>query len=316
MLLVHGLKVGSFLTNLFLTTVLLVPTAQADTLVKFEPVAPGVFAFIGEIGARTIDNQGLNANIGLIETPEGNVLIDSGATWLGAEQIEQAAKKVSNRPIRWVINTGGQDHRWLGNGYFQSKQAQVIAHERGKKDMETRGGDHLTALTNLLGKAAEKTQIAMPNLWLQGDSNTLVLGGTTLVLISNSGGHTPGDVMVWLPQTKVLFSGDIVYLERLLSVLPVSSTKAWMKALEAIEQLDAIQIVPGHGKIGDKAAVKSSTTGYLTALRSHMKKAVDAGQDISEAIKQFDSSPWKRLANADSLHPGNASRVYLELELE
>ncbi len=302
--------------NLFVAAGLFSNTSFASNLVKFEPIAPGVFAFIGPIGARTVGNQGLNANIGLIETNEGNVLIDSGATWLGAEQIEQAAKKVSSRPIRWVINTGGQDHRWLGNGYFQDKKATVIAHELAKKDMQNRGGDQLAALNALLGNAANRTQAAMPDQWLKGDSTTLTLGGQQFVFLSSGGGHTPGDLMVWLPQSKILFSGDIVYLERLLSVLPVSSTKAWIKALETIEQLDVLQIIPGHGKVGDKVVVKSSSTSYLAALRIHMKKAVDAGQDISESIKQFDLSPWKRLANAESLHPSNASRVYLEVELE
>jgi glyoxylase-like metal-dependent hydrolase (beta-lactamase superfamily II) len=290
--------------------------AHASDLVKFELVAPGVFAFIGEIGPRTVSNQGLNANIGLVETSEGNVLIDSGATWLGAEQIERAAKKVSNRPIRWVINTGGQDHRWLGNGYFQSQKATVIAHELAKKDMENRGGDQLTALRTLLGTAANQTQAAMPNQLLKGGSNTIAIGGKQFVFLSTGGGHTPGDLMVWLADTKVLFSGDIVYLDRLLSVLPVSNTKAWLKALESIEQLDALKIVPGHGKVSDKASVKISSYAYLNAMRIHMKKALDAGQDISESIKQFDFSAWKHLANAETLHPGNASRVYLELELE
>jgi glyoxylase-like metal-dependent hydrolase (beta-lactamase superfamily II) len=302
--------------NLLLVVAAYSKPAHASDLVKFELVSPGVYAFIGEIGARTLGNQGLNANIGLVETSEGNVLIDSGATWLGAEQIERAAKKVSNRPIRWVINTGGQDHRWLGNGFFQHQKATVIAHELAKKDMENRSGDQLVVLRALLGIAANQTQAAMPNQWLKGTTNTLVLGDKQFVLLSSGGGHTPGDLMVWLPTDKVLFSGDIVYLDRLLSVLPVSNTKAWLKALESIEPLDAFKIVPGHGKISDKAAVKNSNYSYLNALRAHMKKAVDAGQDISESIKQFDFSAWKHLANAESLHPGNASRVYLEVEQE
>jgi formate/nitrite transporter FocA (FNT family) len=73
--------------NLFVCVGLFSSTSFAADLVKFEPIAPGVFAFIGPIGARTVGNQGLNANIGLIETNEGNILIDSGATWLGAEHL-------------------------------------------------------------------------------------------------------------------------------------------------------------------------------------------------------------------------------------
>ena len=106
--------------------------------VRFDPVAPGVYAFIGETGARTRENEGLNANIGLVVTPAGALLIDSGATQQGARQIHDAVKRVTTQPVRWVINTGGQDHRWLGNGYFQAQGAELIAHEQGRADMQAR----------------------------------------------------------------------------------------------------------------------------------------------------------------------------------
>jgi glyoxylase-like metal-dependent hydrolase (beta-lactamase superfamily II) len=84
--------------------------------VRFERVAEGVYAHIGDTGARTVANQGLNANIGLVLTPGGAVLIDSGATAGSAQRIQDAVRRVTPLPVKWVINTGGQDHRWLGNG--------------------------------------------------------------------------------------------------------------------------------------------------------------------------------------------------------
>lgn len=97
--------------------------------VRFERVAEGVYAHVGELGGRTAVNQGLNANIGLVLTPGGAVLIDSGATARSARRIAEAARQVTALPIRWVINTGGQDHRWLGNGYFKAQGAQLIGHD-------------------------------------------------------------------------------------------------------------------------------------------------------------------------------------------
>jgi hypothetical protein len=88
----------------------------------------------------------LAANIGLVVTPAGAVLIDSGATFQSARQIAEAARKVTSQPIKWVINTGGQDHRWLGNGYFQAQGAELVAHAAGEADMKNRGNDHLQAL--------------------------------------------------------------------------------------------------------------------------------------------------------------------------
>jgi len=114
--------------------------------VRFQPVAEGVYAHVGDKGARTIENEGLNANIGLVVTPAGAVLIDSGATFQSARQIAEAVRKITPQPIRWVINTGGQDHRWLGNGYFTSQGAEVIAHVGAQADMNSRGNDHLQGL--------------------------------------------------------------------------------------------------------------------------------------------------------------------------
>jgi len=79
--------------------------------VVFKPVADGVYAYIGDSEGRTYDNEGLNANIGLVVTPAGAVLIDSGATFQTARKIHKEAQKVTSQPVKWVINTGGQVHR-------------------------------------------------------------------------------------------------------------------------------------------------------------------------------------------------------------
>ena len=76
--------------------------------VRLQPVAEGVYAHIGDKLSRSLANEGLNANIGLVVTPAGAVLIDRGASWSSAGQIDQAIKRVTAQPVRWVINTGGQ----------------------------------------------------------------------------------------------------------------------------------------------------------------------------------------------------------------
>ena len=83
-----------------------------------------------------------------------------------------------------------------------------------------------------------------------------------------------------------------------------------------LEPLASVLQLPGHGKVTDLATARADTRVYLEALRAHMKKAVDDGTDISAAIRGFDAQPFMRLLNAAELHPGNASRTYLELERE
>ncbi|MFC3682449.1 MBL fold metallo-hydrolase [Hydrogenophaga luteola] len=284
--------------------------------VKFQPVAPGIYAFIGEKSGRTYANEGLNANIGLVVTPAGALLIDSGASWQGAQQLHAAVKKVTDQPVKWVINTGGQDHRWLGNGYFIAQGAEVIAHASGKADLLARGGDHLAALQPALKEKLDGTVPNLPTRWLTGNDETLNLGGMAIEVKHRGGAHTPGDLMVWLPQQRVVFSGDIVYVDRMLGVIPVSHTGRWLQSFAAMEALQPARIVPGHGEVCDLPKAQAQTRDYLQALRTHMKKAVENGEDIGTAIKGFDAKPWLGLLNAAELHPGNASRTYLELERE
>ncbi len=301
---------------LLLGLVGLAPTRSHAVEIRFEPVADGVYAFVGETGGRTATNEGLNANLGLVVTPAGAVLIDSGATLQGAKQVHDAVRRVTPQPVRWVINTGGQDHRWLGNGYFAAQGAEVIGHAAGEADLRNRGNDHLEGLRSTLGPKADGTVPTLPARWLKAPDERLELGGVAFEFRHRGGAHTPGDMLVWLPQQRVLFSGDVVYVDRLLGVIPVSQTRPWLATFAEIERFAPARIVPGHGRVTDLATAQVDTRDYLLALRAHMKKAIDDGADMSAAVKSFDARPFLRLANAAELMPGNASRVYLEMERE
>lgn len=300
---------------LALALLLAAGTAQAME-VRFQRVADGVYAHVGDKGARSAENEGLNANIGLVVTPAGAVLIDSGATFQSARQIHAAVQAVTSQPVKWVFNTGGQDHRWLGNGYFAGQGAEVIAHASGKADMLNRGHDQLQGLMSALGAKAEGTVPTLPTRLLAGQDERLELGGVVFEFKHRGGAHTPGDTLVWLPQKNVLFSGDVVYVDRLLGVLPVSNTRHWLETFAVIEQINPQVLVPGHGSVTTVATAKADTQAYLTSLRAHMKKAVDDGTDVSAAVKSFNAAPFMRLLNAAELLPGNASRTYLEIERE
>lgn len=99
-------------------------------------------------------------------------------------------------------------------------------------------------------------------------------------------------------------------------VIPVSRTKPWLDTFAEIERLAPGRIVPGRGHVTDLKTAQAQTRDYLLALRAHMTKAVDDGQDMIAAVKSFDGRSWLPLLNAAELMPGNASRTYLELERE
>ena len=284
--------------------------------ISFKPVAPNVYAYVGDTEGRTYENEALNANIGLVVTPNGAVLIDSGASFQGAKQIADAVKKVTPQAIKWVINTGGQDHRWLGNGYFKANGAEIMAHANAEADMKARGAEQMQANAPVLKDKMKGTEVVLPTRWLKDADTQLELGGVTITVVHRNGGHTPGDSMVWLPQSGVVFTGDVVYVDRILGLHPVSLTKTWLQSFAALEALQPKILVPGHGSVTTLVQAQKDTGNVLKALRAHMGKAVEAGTDISAAFKAFDAAPFKHLKHVDTWLPQLASRTYLEMERE
>lgn len=284
--------------------------------VSFQAVAPNVYAHVGDTEGRTYENEALNANIGLVVTQAGAVLIDTGASFQSARQIAEAAKKVTPQPIRWVINTGGQDHRWMGNGYFKAQGAEIMAHADAEADMKARGPEQLKANAPVLKEKLDGTEIVLPTRWLKDANTRLELGGTVIEVVHRKGGHTPGDSMVWLPRSGVVFTGDVVYVDRILGLHPVSKTKTWVESFEALEALNPKVVVPGHGRVTTLAQAQKDTGQLLKALRAHMGKAVEAGTDMDAAIKSFDAAPYRHLKHVDVWLPQLANLTYLEMEQE
>ncbi len=299
-----------------LAGLLAVAGAAQAVEVSFQPVAEGVYAYIGDLEGRTYDNEGLNANIGLVVTPAGAVLIDSGASFQSARKIHAAAKKVTTQPIKWVINTGGQDHRWLGNGYFKAQGAEILAHADTEADMKVRALEHMNALRPVLKERLDGTEPTLPTRFLKNADTRLELGGVVIEVKHRNGGHTPGDSLVWLPQNNVLFSGDVVYVDRVLGLHEVSKTRTWLASFAMIDELQPAIIVPGHGRVTTLAQSRAETRDLLRALREHMGKAVEAGTDIGAAVRSFNAEPFKHLKHADVWIPQLANRTYLEMEQE
>lgn len=305
-----------FLKNALLLLGLLVSTQAQALEVRFQPVAPDIYAHIGDTGGRTYENEALNANIGLIVTKAGALLIDSGASYQSAGSIAEAAKAVTDQPIRWVINSGGQDHRWLGNGYFRDQGAEIIAHADARADMEERGPRLIEANTPILKEKMQGTSPVLPDRWLTDSRTRLDLGDTAIEVIHLHGGHTPGDSLIWLPDLKLAFSGDIVYVDRILGMHQVSNTKDWLESFEALEALAPRIIVPGHGSLATLEQAQQDTGRLLRALRDHMLQAVEEGTEMTEAIKGFDGAPFQYLQHADVWLPQLANHTYLEVEME
>lgn len=306
------------LRSIFITLVVIlgIASARAEYLPKAERVVDNVYAIVGPLGQRSQDNDGLNANFGFVVTPKGVILVDSGASRLGAEKIEKTIRAVTEQPVRWVINTGSQDHRWLGNDHFASRGAEIIALRRTAATQAHYGAQQMRALERFLGERLAGTRPLSASKPIDGDTATLELGGETLRL-SYTDAHFPGDAMVFLPRHSVVFTGDLVYVDRILGVMPESSVAKGQKAFRAMAALTPAHVVPGHGRVCDLARAQRDTGDYYDLLADKVGAAAKEMEAMDEVLKRHADAPaFRHLENFDSLHRANMNRAFTEFEAQ
>ncbi len=289
--------------------------SSADDKLTLQKVTEDVYAIVGELGNRTADNLGNNATFGFVVTTEGVVLIDSGGTYLGAQNIEQLIKTVTDKAVVTVINTGGQDHRWLGNGYFKKLGAQIIASEDAVNDQKARTQDHFFMLGNLVGDKGLKGTDAVYAEKTFKEQLDFKLGNTSFNIRHSGQAHTPGDSFIWLPQKKVMFTGDIVYVERMLGVGTQSNSKSWISVYQTMAAYEPKHLIPGHGHATNLFQANKDTYDYLVFLRKSVSDFMENDGDITE-ISSVNQSKFNYLLNYKELSGRNAQQVFTEMEWE
>lgn len=303
------------LAALFLLSPLIWPLTLAAEILTPQPVAPGIWVIEGPAEQRDPDNLGNNATFGLIDTAEGAVLVDPGGSWNGAKALHAVVQTLTDSPVAYVINTGGQDHRWLGNGYWQAQGVSVITSAAAHADHLNRGSLQMTALNALIGpEGLAGTEPTDPDI-IFADRHELTLGGTRIEIMHVGPAHTPGDSLVWLPDSGTVFTGDVVYVGRLLGVMAFSDSAHWLDAFARIEALEPAHLIPGHGPATDLATAQKDTRDYLTNLRDRMRTHIDDGGDILGAV-EVDQSAFAYLDQFDALARRNAQTVYEQMEWE
>lgn len=298
--------------NYFAVTLALLATPAFA--LDVQPVVENIYALVGSLGQRNPENFGNNATFGVIVTPEGVVLVDAGASWQGAADIDAATDTITAQPVKVVINTGGQDHRWFGNGYWQAQGAQIITSADARADQEDRFEEQMQRLTFFLKEAAASTEAIYADTIFDREY-TLTIGGLEIQIIHPGAAHTAGDSFVWLPEAQVMFSGDIVFTERMLGVQPHSIVKDWIESFEVMAAYQPQWLVPGHGHAVPFAIAKHDTYDYLVNLRTRIGALIEAGGDIY-ASTSIDQSAFDYLQNSEVWEGKNAQQTFEQMEWE
>ena len=290
-------------------------SAENEQNLVLKKVTNNVWSIVGPLTNRSKENLGNNATFGFVVTDEGVVLIDSGGSLKGAKALHAMIKSVTKKPIRYVINSGGQDHRWFGNDYFSSLGAKIISSDAAKKDHKARVGMQWTMLETLIGKKGLKGTKEKYADVVFADNYKFKLGGVSFELYFKGQAHTPGDIYIWLPQGKVMFTGDIVYTERMLGIGEQSNSKSWLHVFNSMAAFKPKHLIPGHGSPTTLETAIKDTGRYLSYLRETIALFLENGGGAHE-ISRINQTRFKYLKNYETLKGRNALKVYTELEWE
>lgn len=287
---------------------------ESELYSKPVEVVAGVWSAIGATQPPTIENAGHNNNLSFVISDDGVLVVNSGASYLLAKALHDEIKKITDQPIRYVINENAQGHAMLGNNYWHEQGVPIIAHGDAIAIIKRLAAGELVTIQADNSDRAIKTQIVVPDIGFS-DRKKIQLGSSRVELIYFGTAHSPGDISVYLPDHDIIIAGDIAFHQRMLPVFPDSKTLVWIKTFDLFSAMDVTHVIPGHGEATDMATVTRETKGYLLYLQSEVRKLLDEDLGLNEAY-MIDQSAYRYLDTFDELAKKNAGRVFMELEAD
>ena len=289
---------------LFLLLALL-PTTQA--LADLTKIADDVYSYVGEKDASP--THSFAANAGIVIGRDGILVVDTLISAKEAQRFLADIRKVSDKPIKYVVNTHTHLDHAFGNGVFAKAGAVVISHLADRKMLERTGAATLQNIGNFGLKPEDMagTEIVYPALAFS-DRMQIDLGGETIELIRVAPSHTEGSVIVYLPAKKLLFSGDILFTD-FHPFMADGDIPGWTKTLDALLAMDVERIIPGHGPLSTKKDVREMKE-YLVLFDAKARELASTSQD-AEAIAAELKKVLPKRSMADWMIGFNVKSRYL-----
>ena len=313
-----GLWLGSFCaSNLALAEKSLPQVSAPKPLMQAKQVVPNVYYVQGVSELGSSANQNFISNAGFVVTPAGVVVIDAlGSPELARRLLAEIAK-VTKKPIHTVVLTHYHADHIYGLQVFKDLGAHIVAH-RAAREYLTSDTARLrleSSRQELWPWVDEKTRLVSADEWLAGPS-VLTVGGVRFDIQPVGPSHTAEDLVVYLPQQKVLFAGDLVFRNRIPFVGQADS-RHWIEAMESLLKFDTSWVVPGHGPISNDAkADMTLTRDYLIYLREAMGRAAKDMEPFESAYASTDWSKFEKMPLFKSANRMNAYNTYLLMEQE
>jgi cyclase len=271
-----------------------------------EELAPGAYAYVQPDGGWMVNNCGV-----VVDGAGTSVLVDTTSTERRNRAVLAEVAKVSTGAPKAVVNTHHHPDHTYGNGFLPAETL-VIGHEKCREEVLNAGLEATKVIT-----APDYGDLVLrpPELTFP-DRLTLHLADRTVELHHvGLPAHTTNDVLVWLPEQKVLFSGDLAFNGGQPFVLE-GSVAGFRSAIARMQALAPEVLAPGHGPVcrGEEVdRLLAAMDGYLAYVEHVAADSHAAGLTALEAAQKHADNPYSHWAETERF-VGNLHRAYAEIE--
>jgi len=305
-----------FLRGLASSAILPLLPARAQAVeLGLETIAPGIFVHTGQIALVNEANRGDIANVCCIVGDTAAALIDTGGSYLVGKELHEAISKITDKPIRYVINTHMHPDHVLGNAAFESPGTEFVGHHKLPAALSARAESYLRNARERIGdKAFAGTKIVLPTK-LVTDTLDLDLGGRTLTLKARPTAHTDNDLTIFDSATETFFLGDLLFSDHIPTL--DGSIVGWLKLIPELMKEKAARAVPGHGpKSMQWPDAILPEQRYLETIAREVRAMIEEGKTLEKAVATVGQSERGKWQLFDEHNGMNVTAAFTELEWE
>src|SRR5581483_5758105 len=226
--------------------------------------------------------EGGGGNSGVIVGDRGVIVVDAKITAAAGKELLDDIAKITPKPVDTVILTHSDGDHVNGLAAFPDAVT-VIAQENNKKEQE-----------RAIATGARNPPPAnhLPTRVITKNDDHLTIDGISFELLHWGPAHTSGDLVVYLPKQKIVFTGDIITNrpDPLIHLEKNGSSEGWIQTAKGIAALDAATFIPGHGPAETKADV-ASYVAHAEAKRAQIKELVNQGKSLEEIKAAVGDAP-------------------------
>lgn len=266
------------ITNISCTTV------NSDFVVT--TITQNVYSIVSPSkGLPTPENKGWNSNIHFVVTGKGVLLFDTGSSESIGNKIKEAIKTVTNQPVRWIINSHSHADHWLGNAAFNETPVEIIASNNAHITMKKFGKKDVEFYSKVTKGTIGTTKLLFPTVLLNQEQKRK-FGEIDVEFIFSNDGHSPGDLLMWLPKQKIIFGGDVLSSDWMPMITDYKNVSNLISTLYSIANLNPTIVLTGHGKATTIESIMRDAD-LLSIVWKQVKSDFAKGKNSNETLEDI-----------------------------